>query len=328
MRLRDTQVLLQMTSPSLRLHTQPVGDKLEVLSCDDLRSSVELLALVPSLEQVAFAALDHHVFVSRSHVISASDYKTLKEKIDALRAGGTTIQTYLEHVLPPAPSHYFGIRLPETNYTIVELQKTLSIVRQALDGPLSLLSYAPLKITSVDPGSIWLEVVAGGAIVLPFIGSLFKAAQGYFEYKKSKVELERVRAEAAKTQLASNASAVGTARPKVEEIAADRGQTASLLNTLEPVLNAAKQLQSAKIPLNPDETRRVLSESVEILASFSEAGWQVSLQLNATSEIARAFPANAVPDGLVRDLTTESQNIPRLRTRLPEADSHTKPSGR
>jgi hypothetical protein len=249
---------------------------------------------VPSLKEVAAAALEHPVFAAKSHLVSPQEFDSLRDKIEQLRTASRQISIFLSQVLPPAPPHYFGVRLPDPVSSLEGMQAFLMLLRETFDRPFGLLGHEPVSITSVEPGSLWLEVAVQSTVVLGLVGALLKAGKAFLDVMKSWKDFK--------------ATQSGTDVKNRDDqnrllLQARQNGTEEILKVVEEEFRATSSILASSSRALPagDEARMVLHRSIQTASSLYGDGLRISVQLDAKVDVVRKFPEDSFPDGLSFD---------------------------
>jgi hypothetical protein len=293
-----------MTTIGLHVQAQRIGsgNDVEVQNRTDLLANLELLALVPSVEELALPCLAHPIFASQSQVISEIELADLMAKVGRLAVACTQLQAYLADVLSAPPRHYFGARLPDPGPTLPRVQAFLGHLHQTINEPLLLLGHEPVTITSAEPGSIWFEIAVASVTVMSLIGGLLKIGKAYFDFRIKQLDYKK-----RKMEFDAHDS-------QVPEQIPDQG-VSKLIKSIEVEFLSSSSPLSTSSEEEPrrQDIGRAIRASMEHALILNEARVEFSLQLDAKVDLARKFPENACPAELGRDLHKLSrEQVPAL----------------
>jgi hypothetical protein len=272
------------------------------------------------------------LFSADSPVLQELEFENLAIVIDKIRASCEQIASFLKESISPAPNHYLGVRLPLDANSTDGLAGVARSLHVALDQPVRHMGYAPLRVSSAEPGSIWLELVATSAPVMVLLGMLLrwgielaKVRQAVLmvEAERQRLEQERQKAMQGQLTVQGERERLEQERQKTvqgglallqqhERLEQERQKTLreSLSLRIAAAEHKQRALENEELTLwaeahsafkrlaserrDAGEIAAVLHNATEEVAGLKRRGAHFRLQINAEPEVANAFPPEAL----------------------------------
>lgn len=328
MLLREAQVLLRTHTSSLTPDLQGLGgSQVNFVNRDGVREAVKALSSIPSLNRLATTALRQEGFQAPTTVIENKAANAIRDALTLLVNACTPVAAFLNAVLSPEPEFYVAVKLPPKDDGATDrVSKALNVIHIALDQPLRRLGYEPLKISLVQPGSVWVEIAAATGAGLGILGSILT-----FAITKVKLTQERIRLDAEKAKALQEQAKLEQEKLKVESEQARAEQerlklALARLETRKREFELKAQIQQLRTDqaisefiashAASAETEAALRMGIDETVNFFEQGAEFRLQLDAPPNVSEYFPKEALPSrfGVPAKQIAGTSDLPKLPT--------------
>lgn len=297
MRLRDIARVAERWVESIGFTTYEVSTNVKIRHFQKVIAAAEAIRATGALKADADAFLkiteiskhvhDDAAVPKAVHEAFASAVSTFRLKTEALISA-------IRSVTPDEAPDELSVKLPHDD-DLDKIADTLTDLKKALEQAVT-NEYAEgeVRVTGVDRGSIWLDIVVGSVVAVKVVGALLRVVCEY-QLRQAKISQER--------EIARN---LGLQNDAVA--AAERTLEQRLAASLEAdVHQIAKQ---AGAPDDDKEYRQRLQYSIRTLSDLVARGLEIRPALAAPDEIRKSFPdttqlasARAALAGPKRELT-------------------------
>src|ERR1700733_7543346 len=170
--LREAQVILNEHQQLLTLETEALAGRVHLKNRSSLERALTAVSHVPSLSHLANQALASEPFRGDGIILTPDQHNRLTTVVPALASNVQSILAYLNAVLPKEPDWYFSINVPGVASDLSQFAKSIQRIFITFDNPIRRLGAPNLWVSTVEPGSSFLEIAAAAPEWLKAVGTI------------------------------------------------------------------------------------------------------------------------------------------------------------